>query len=265
MRKPVLLVLLVVLGLSVAACGSSGSDDASDETTTTAAADDAGDDAADETTTTQGGEPGEDGEPGDDEVPEPVDVSEEEYVDALTTNLSSGSEDDGDLVLSDEEAACLAPQWVDAITVDLLQQQGVTVEDLSDPGFDGADLGMELAQGEAMVAAFGACDIDVVHRRQRRSGPGGGPAGGQLQHRRQRRGVLRDHRSAQHGLRPARLTGVGRGLGRAPLSDPLRRLRRSPRSTSSPPRSGIGSPPRSPRPRRRRSRAGRPSPRASTR
>jgi hypothetical protein len=162
MRKPVLLVLLVVLGLSVAACGSSGSDDASDETTTTAAADDAGDDAADETTTTQGGEPGEDGEPGDDEVPEPVDVSEEEYVDALTTNLSSGSEDDGDLVLSDEEAACLAPQWVDAITVDLLQQQGVTVEDLSDPGFDGADLGMELAQGEAMVAAFGACDIDVV-------------------------------------------------------------------------------------------------------
>lgn len=145
MRK--LLIALVSLALlgALAGCGSSGgSDDASDaEATTTSAAVD------DEPTTTADG----------------ADVSAitaEEYEAALVENLSSGSEDDGQLVIERSQAECMAPKWVDAITVDLLHENGVTVEALSDPGFSGSSLGMERSQGEAMVDAFGACDVDIV-------------------------------------------------------------------------------------------------------
>jgi sirohydrochlorin ferrochelatase len=135
---------LALAAVLLASCGSEGSDAEREETTTTVA------EESSETT-----------EAGDAEAPA-TDVTEEEYVAALTENLSSGSEESGQLVLDEGAAECIAPRWVEAMTVELLQERGVTTEALSDPSFDGESLGMELAQGEAMVAAFGACDVDVV-------------------------------------------------------------------------------------------------------
>jgi sirohydrochlorin ferrochelatase len=135
---------LALAAVLLASCGSEGSDAEREETTTTVA------EESSETT-----------EAGDAEAPA-TDVTEEEYVAALTENLSSGSEESGQLVLDEGAAECIAPRWVEAMTVELLQERGVTTEALSDPSFDGESLGMELAQGEAMVEAFGACDVDVV-------------------------------------------------------------------------------------------------------
>jgi hypothetical protein len=154
MRTPAALLLALLLSASVlvAGCSSDGSDDAAEETTTTEAASEETDGPDDERANPDA----------TDEPVTPVDVSEEEYVAALTENLSSGDEAAGQLVLDAGAAECIAPLWVEAMTVELLQERGVTVEDLSDPGFDGEALGMELSQGEDMVAAFGACDVDVV-------------------------------------------------------------------------------------------------------
>lgn len=92
-----------------------------------------------------------------------VDVSEEErpYVDALVASMRSG--DEGDMVLTQEQAECVAPQWIDTIGVDALQDAGIEPEDIGDDsGTDLDELGLSEDQANALFDAFDDCDVDIA-------------------------------------------------------------------------------------------------------
>ena len=77
------------------------------------------------------------------------------YVEALATGLRSGA---GPLPVAASEATCIATAWVDVIG-DRLAATGVAPEELA--AFDSSRLGLTAAQGEAMMAAYSACGVDV--------------------------------------------------------------------------------------------------------
>jgi hypothetical protein len=140
-------VVLALLMALVAGCGSD--DDAGEDSTTTT-------EAESTTTETETDETDETDEPG-----EASDHSEDELIEAVATSLSSG-DPAGDLVLEDDQAACVGEAWVGIVGVDALNAGGATLEELSKPSGElgGAELTAE--QGEAMVAAFEPCDVDIV-------------------------------------------------------------------------------------------------------
>lgn len=142
MNKLLAIACALALGLVAVGCGSSGGSDGGDDTTTTEAA---------RTTTTAGSD-----------GPSGTAPTAEEYTAAFVENLSNGTKEDGDLVLTEEQATCVAPRFVDAITVEVLQEQEVTVDDVAKPGFDGSGLGLSEEQGEQLVDAFEPCDVDIV-------------------------------------------------------------------------------------------------------
>lgn len=150
MRKPLVLACALTLALVVAGCGSSGGSDADDSTTTTKAKAATTTTADGETTTTEG----------DGDVT-PTDVTAEQYEAAFVTSLTTGEEDGTDLVLPQAAAECVAPKFVDIITVETLNEAGVTEEDASESGFEPGELGLEESQGAEIVAAFGTCDFDI--------------------------------------------------------------------------------------------------------
>lgn len=146
MRKLIALLCALTLALVAAGCGSSGgSDDASSTTEAKA------------TTTTEADDDGGTTEPADG----PVDVDEATYVAAFTTGLSTGDSTGGDLVLTKETAACVAPKWVAAMTVEQLNEAGITEKDAADAGFNPADVDLDESQAEELVDAFDACDFDI--------------------------------------------------------------------------------------------------------
>lgn len=138
MRKLLALSCAVAL-LFVAGCGSSGGDDADKGSTTT---------------TTAGG--------GSTTAPsaEVAAITAEDYAAAFATGLTKG-DPAADLVLKADEADCVAPKWVDAIGVDTLHTQGVTVEQASSTTFDTTGFGLGDAEGQQMLDAFDACDVDI--------------------------------------------------------------------------------------------------------
>jgi hypothetical protein len=140
MRKLLTLTTVVLLALVTAGCGSSGgSEPAGDEVTTTASAD-----------TTEGG--------GDAQA---TDVTADEYEAAFVTSLTSGDRKDGDLVLPDAAAECVASRFVEIFTVGDLNEAGVTEEDASDPGFEPSSVGIDEDRAQELVDAFGTCDFDI--------------------------------------------------------------------------------------------------------
>ncbi len=139
MRKLTVLICTLAVALVAAGCGSSGGSDSS------------GDDSTTTTTEADGGDSGD----------EEVQVTAEEYAAAFVTSLTSGTKDDGDLVLPDDAADCVAPKFVDAMTVELLNENGITVEDVSDSSFDPSEVGIDEEQAQAVVAAFADCDFDI--------------------------------------------------------------------------------------------------------
>jgi hypothetical protein len=148
MPKLVSVLCAVLLAVTIAGCGSSGSEGSS---TTT---------KAEGTTTTadpNGSGSGE-GEPS----AEVSGITAEEYTEAFVTNLSSGDDDGTDLVVTEEQAECVAPKWVAAITVEKLHEAGATVEALSDPGFNRVELALDEDQGAELVAAFDPCGVDLA-------------------------------------------------------------------------------------------------------
>lgn len=147
MRKLLVLSCALVLALVAAGCGTSGGSEGGDDTTTTKA--ESTTTEADGTTTTEDGGSG------------GGDVTREEYEAAFVTSLTSGDTADGDLVLPDEAAACVAPKFVSAFTVEGLYEAGITVEDASDSGFDPSDVGIDEQQAREIVDAFSACDFDI--------------------------------------------------------------------------------------------------------
>ncbi|MBX3284114.1 MAG: hypothetical protein KF703_02100 [Actinobacteria bacterium] len=141
-----LAALALVVALVGAACSNSSSDQRSDEpprssTTTT-------------TTTTTA--------PTTTTPPASIPTGQD-YVDALAAALATGAS--GGLPVDAEAARCLAPRWIDVLGEDRLVAAGVTPEQLAS-GY-GADTSAALDElidddaAKAMVAAFGACKVDV--------------------------------------------------------------------------------------------------------
>ncbi|HWJ98667.1 MAG TPA: hypothetical protein VNQ33_10940 [Acidimicrobiales bacterium] len=149
MRKLLVLTCAITLALVVAGCGSSGGSDGAEGTTTTKG-DATTTTAADDTSTTAG----------DGDVA-PTDVTAEQYAAAFAAGLTSGDADGTDLVLPKDAAECVAPKFVDIVTVETLNQAGITAEDASESGFEPGGLGLDASQGAAIVAAFGECHFDI--------------------------------------------------------------------------------------------------------
>lgn len=116
-----------------------------DETTTTTEPDE---DGGDDTTTTTEADDEQQGSP--DQV----------YLDAMIESLRES--DSEDLQFTDEQAECLAPQWLETITVDALREADITPEDLAsdDVSVDLAPI-LDQDQGREMVDAFGDCGVDL--------------------------------------------------------------------------------------------------------
>ena len=88
-------------------------------------------------------------------------ATEEDYLAAIEAQFTASGPDS--LELTDEQAGCVAPKWLDVITVDKLKAQGVTPDDVrADTDNEKlATLGLSDADAEKMYAAFGECDVDV--------------------------------------------------------------------------------------------------------
>ena len=144
MRKLLILVCITVLALTAVGCGSSGGSDGSGDTTTKAKS---------TTTTEQGSSTTKAGGT--------AEGTDEEYLAALTANLTSGSLEDGNLVISAEEGDCVAPKWLDAITVEGFTSVQVSPDDVSDPNFTYSKLELDSTKGKALIDAFDACGVDI--------------------------------------------------------------------------------------------------------
>lgn len=154
MRKLFAALFSLALVAGLAACGATGDDDGSTDGTTAPASDETTDDTTvteDPTETTEDASPR--GEGGD----------EQAYVDALAANLSGG-EDDGQLVVSEQDAPCVAQGWVDIVGVDTLAGAGVDPDELADPdsNFNTTDLELDVEQGRDMVEAAEDCGVDLL-------------------------------------------------------------------------------------------------------
>lgn len=155
MRRLAAPLTALVLVAALGACSSDGSD-GGDRTTTTASAGEAtttseagtGTTADGDTTTTEG-----DG---------PVDGDADDYAAALQVGLTANAGEEGELDVTDEEAACVAPAWVEIIGVDTFTEAGTAPADLEESNFAFAELGLDDDQGLAMIDAFDDCDVDVL-------------------------------------------------------------------------------------------------------
>lgn len=145
MRKLFALLTVLVVLVFASGCSSDGSEGSSKDSTTTTEKEGT---TKDTTTTTEDKAAG--------------DATEADYVEAFTTTLTSGDKDKGELVLADDEAACMAKGWVSAITVKTLQDGGASPADVAKPGFDTSALDLTPAQGEAMVQVFHTCEVDAA-------------------------------------------------------------------------------------------------------
>jgi hypothetical protein len=156
MRKTLGLLAALLLTLAAAGCGASGgTSDGSGSTTAPSG-------GGDGTTTTAGGGEPTTTEGGDDTTTTTGGGSsgaDAEYIDALTVGFTSG--EDGDLVLPDDQAACVAEAWIDIIGTDTIDEADFSVSDLEDPDFNWDQLGLESSQGEDLVDAFGDCGYDI--------------------------------------------------------------------------------------------------------
>lgn len=154
-RRTVLALAAALLLL--AGCSAGGSDDSAERgdasSTTTEAASTTTETPStsepdDEPTTTVGG--------GDS-------ASKAAYVDAVADAMREA--DDSEFPIDDEQAACLAPRWVDAIGYETLLEVGVTPEVLGgtedgDPTAEFEDV-VDRPRAEKLVDAFGECGLDL--------------------------------------------------------------------------------------------------------
>lgn len=144
------LCLVVALGACSTSAGSSGEPN-DDATTRTEPG------SEDDATTTDGGAGG-GGAGGDGEDPD-TDV----YVEALVTGMSAGDPGE-DLVLTVEEARCVAPVWIDTLGTDALS--GLDPQELADP--DDLDLAgivdIDEDQAGTMIGAYADCDVDISEK-----------------------------------------------------------------------------------------------------
>jgi hypothetical protein len=102
------------------------------------------DDAASEGTVTTGSAPAE----------------AEPYIDSLVAGFTTG--EDEDLQLTQEQAECVAPRWVNTIGMERITEAGIAPEDIgADGNSELSELGLSEAEGNELFDAFGACDVDL--------------------------------------------------------------------------------------------------------
>jgi len=132
-----------LLTLSAAACG----DD-----------DDSGGDAA---TTTGGASATTSGSTGGTSGGDASSATEDDYLAAIESQFTQTGDDS--LQMTDEQAGCVAPKWLDVIGVDRLKEQGITPDDVrSDTDNEKlSTLGLTEADGDKLYDAYGECDVDV--------------------------------------------------------------------------------------------------------
>lgn len=143
MRSLLALFTALALAVTAAAC-SSGSSDGAKATTTTTAAKDAGGTAKTTTTADK----------------EAAGASEADYLKAFRKGLTSGDKTQGDLVIADADADCMAQGWLDAITVETLKKHQTSPSEVSKAGFDPTSLDLTTDQAQAMVDTFHTCKVD---------------------------------------------------------------------------------------------------------
>jgi len=134
MRKILFVGMVVAMALVGGACGSDDSDDAGATTTEPA-----------ESTTTEA----------------PSGPTAEDYSAALVTGMTTGDPANTFLVIPVNMAECLAPRFIDIITLQTLQENNVTLDEAADPDFDVSTLGLTAAQGQEMVTSFAPCGLDL--------------------------------------------------------------------------------------------------------
>jgi len=83
------------------------------------------------------------------------------YAESLSKNLTKGGE--GEIELSDEQANCIAPKWVNTMKPDRLKKAGIKPADLgSDDNTDMlARLKLSKDEGVALVDAFSDCGVNL--------------------------------------------------------------------------------------------------------
>ncbi len=131
-----------LLTLSAAACGDDD-DKGGDAATTTAGA----------SATTTGGSSAGGGDASG--------ATEEEYLAAIEAQFTQGGSDS--LQMTEEQAKCVAPKWLDVIGVDRLKEKGVTPDQVrADTDNEQlAALGLTESEGNKMYDAYGECDVDI--------------------------------------------------------------------------------------------------------
>ena len=96
----------------------------------------------------------------DDSGGDDVSADEQPYVDAVIDNFRTADEDE--LRLTDEQAECVGPKWIDTIGVERMEEAGLEPSDISsDSESDIAELGLSEEEGGELYDAFGACDVDL--------------------------------------------------------------------------------------------------------
>jgi hypothetical protein len=150
---------VVVLVVGTAACGS---DEPGTATATTAA----GAPGGDAGTSTSSPSPSPSPSPRDGDGPGStagpagplpeveLDEREQAYVDALMTQPTED--------MSQDQAACIAGHWVEAIGVEVIEAGGVTPESIRDGSASINDIPADRATAEKVVAAYEACEFDLT-------------------------------------------------------------------------------------------------------
>jgi hypothetical protein len=140
-RGALALGAVALLTLSAAACGDDDDDKGGDAATTTAAS----------TSGSSGGSSGGDASS----------ATEQHYVAAIEAQFTNGGADS--LQMTDEQAACVAPKWLDVIGVDRLKEKGVTPDDIRADTDNEKLSTLSLGDDDAtkMYDAYGECDVDV--------------------------------------------------------------------------------------------------------
>lgn len=135
-----------VLTLSAAACGDDD-DKGGDAATTTG--------GASATTTAGSGSTG--GTSGGDASS----ATEDDYLAAIESQFTQSGADS--LQMTDEQAGCVAPKWLDVLGLDRLKDKGITPDDIkSDTDNEKlATIGLTEGDGDKLYDAYGECDVDV--------------------------------------------------------------------------------------------------------
>ena len=84
----------------------------------------------------------------------------EPYIESLVAGFTTG--EDEDLQLTQEQAECVAPRWIETIGVERITEAGIAPEDIgADGNSELSELGLSEDEGNELYEAFGTCGVDL--------------------------------------------------------------------------------------------------------